>query len=104
MQSHGTEFPDRPLARVRLRYPKICEIPYICAGPTRHHYYRPPNQDGPSANSHNTDVPSLAIMIVFDRNALRRFALAALESKKGFKIELVLSVVLNEPINGDAGM
>lgn len=104
MQSHGTKFPDRRLARLRLQYPKICEGPYICAKLTRHRYYRPPNQDGPSASSHNTDVPSLAITRVFDRNALRSFARAALKSKKGFKIELVLSVVLNEPINGDVGM
>jgi len=42
--------------------------------------------------------------MVFDRNAPMSLAVAALESRKGLGVELVLRVVLNEPINDDGCM
>lgn len=86
---------------MRHQYESSSDVARFIEGPTNAtaHDYRPPSQDGPSASSHNTEVPSFATVAMFDRDPPILGALAALKSRKGAEAELVLRIVLSGPIN-----
>ena len=62
--------------------------------------YRPPIQDGPVASSHSTEVDSVAMIVGACDNPIRLGPAAVGDNK--IVIDLVVKVLVNEPINDDA--